>query len=430
MVESSLRSLWPGRILALIAVVLISINLRTAVSSFSPIVDEIQQDIPLDGIAIGALGTLVPVGFAIAGLFSPWLARRLGLDLSLLLASVAMLLAHTARTFATDFAVFFASSAVALIAAGVGNVLLPPVIKRYFPHHIGLITAIYVGMLAISAAIAAAVAAPLAAIAGWRASLAIWIAVAACAAVPWLLMFLRHCKERAATARGDALLGLHGAMLPLRAIEGRLARSKVTWALTLGHGISSLNSYTVFAWLPALLMEMAGQTAVHAGALLALYSLIGLPVAVVVPLLVSRIRRPSLLFYFATAAFAVGYLGLLIAPAAAPLLWVVAIGTGPMLFAIVQVLLNMRTRDHVVTARVSGFVQGIGYVFAALGPLTFGVLHELTGAWTVPLMFLLAASLAASISGYLLRKPIMVDDELAAQAVTAPDARKNSLDDA
>src|SRR5690606_9277908 len=108
--------------------------------------------------------------------------------------------------------------------------------------------------------------------------------------------------------------------LPLPAAGGRLARSKVTWALTLGHGISSLNSYTVFAWLPALLMEVAGQTAVQSGVLLAIYSLMGLPVAVVVPLLVSRIRRPSLLFYFATAAFTVGYLGLLIAPAAAPLL--------------------------------------------------------------------------------------------------------------
>src|SRR5690606_29191229 len=149
MVEGSLRSLWSGRILALIAVVLISVNLRTAVSSFSPIVGEIQEDIQLDGVAIGSLGTLVPICFAVAGLFSPWLARRLGLDLSLLITSVVMLLAHAARALATDFAMFFASSAVALFAAGVGNVLLPPVIKRYFPHHIGPITAVYVGMLAI-----------------------------------------------------------------------------------------------------------------------------------------------------------------------------------------------------------------------------------------------------------------------------------------
>ena len=96
-------------------------------------------------------------------------------------------------------------------------------------------------------------------------------------------------------------------------------------------------------------------------------------------------------------------------PESVPALWVVLIGIGPMLFAIVQVLFNLRTRDDdAVTVRVSGFVQGVGYVLGAAGPLTFGILHDSTGARTAPLVFLLAPSLA----GILLRQRGMVDDEL------------------
>jgi CP family cyanate transporter-like MFS transporter len=37
---------------------------------------------------------------------------------------------------------------------------------------------------------------------------------------------------------------------------------------------------------------------------------------------------------------------------------------------------------------LSGFVQSIGYLIAAVGPLTAGVLYDLTGAWDIPLVLL------------------------------------------
>ena len=89
-------------------------------------------------------------------------------------------------------------------------------------------------------------------------------------------------------------------------LSGRLAAAKVTWALTLAHGISSMHSYTKFAWLPALLLDTGGQTPVGFGVLLALYSLIGLPAAIAVPLIVSRSRRPIWLFHVATASLTLG----------------------------------------------------------------------------------------------------------------------------
>jgi CP family cyanate transporter-like MFS transporter len=40
--------------------------------------------------------------------------------------------------------------------------------------------------------------------------------------------------------------------------------------------------------------------------------------------------------------------------------------------------------------------QGVGYLVAAIGPLTLGVLHDATGGWTVPLA-LLAALMAPQL---------------------------------
>ena len=93
------------------------------------------------------------------------------MELSLLLAATAIVLAHSVRALAIDFPVIFAASAVALVASGVGNVLLPPIVKRYFPGHVPLITSLFVGMLAVSAGLPAAFAAPLAGLAGRRAGL-------------------------------------------------------------------------------------------------------------------------------------------------------------------------------------------------------------------------------------------------------------------
>ena len=60
---------------------------------------------------------------------------------------------------------------------------------------------------------------------------------------------------------------------------------------------------------------------------------------------------------------------------------------------------SVRTRTHAGSVALSGFTQGLGYTLGALGPLAVGVLHELTGGWTVPLLVLTATALAAAGAG-------------------------------
>ena len=160
------------------------------------------------------------------------------------------------------------------------------------------------------------------------------------------------------------------------------------WALVITFAVNSSVAYGMFAWLPTILIDTAGVDAATAGSLLALFSFMGLPVSLVVPLLVARLRRTTPFYVLAVASGLVGVAGLLFAPGAATVLWVVLIGLPPLMFPMVLVLFGLRTRSHETAVALSGFVQSLGYALAALVPLAIGVTHELTGGWAAGLIVL------------------------------------------
>jgi CP family cyanate transporter-like MFS transporter len=405
--------LWAGRTLALSGILLVALNLRTAVAAVSPITDQIAVDIPLTSVALGALGALPPIAFAASGLLAPVVARVLGLERGIALAAVAMVLGSAIRGFSDSYLVLLIGSVLALAGMGFGNILLPPAVKRYFPDRIGLVTTAYATLLAVSTAVPAVLSAPLADAAGWRVSLGIWAILALTSLVPWVLLLLQHRRARAASALKGEASDEAEIDTAEPALFRRMLRSRVAWAIGLSFAVSSLNAYALFAWLPAMLGDIAGVDRVTGGALLAVYGIAGLPAAIVVPLIAVRIRNVGLLVELGVACFVAGYLGLLLAPTFAPLLWVILAGLGPIIFPVCLVLINLRTRSHHTSTALSGVVQTIGYTVGALGPLLVGALHGSTGSWTAPLLFLLATTVIAAITGVMLARPRFVEDDLA-----------------
>ncbi|MDP9027544.1 MAG: MFS transporter, partial [Actinomycetota bacterium] len=175
---------WSGRILPLVGIVLVALSLRTAVAAISPILAQISREVPLSAAIISLLGAVPPVAFAVSGLLAPAISRRVGLDRSLLLAICAIVLGHLGRALAPSSGVLLGATVLTLFGVGVANVLLPPIVKRYFPDRIGSVSAIYITVISFGAAIPALVAVPVADSAGWRVSLGIWFLVAITAAVP------------------------------------------------------------------------------------------------------------------------------------------------------------------------------------------------------------------------------------------------------
>src|SRR5690606_19907541 len=249
-------------------------------------------------------------------------------------------LGHIVRAVEPDAVALTLGTVVTLLGVGVGNVLLPSIVRRYFPDRVGLLTSLYATIMSISTTVPALIAVPVSDAAGWRSSLAVWMLVSLIAAVPWVAMLLQrravsdpaHPEGPVAGVRGAGRLGT------------RMLRSPTAWAIAVIFGSSSLSAYACFAWLPRLLVDHAGASEATAGALLALYSFMAFPSSILVPVLAARFPRSAPLLALAGAVFfVVGYLGLLIAPAAAPAVWVGSAGLGPLLFPLALVLINLRS---------------------------------------------------------------------------------------
>src|SRR5699024_8677442 len=58
-------------------------------------------------------------------------------------------------------------------------------------------------------------------------------------------------------------------------------------------------------------------------------------------------------------------------------------------FGLVNTFFSLRTEHSQTSAKLSGMAQSVGYLFAAIGPLLFGILHDVTGQWIGSLSILL-----------------------------------------
>jgi len=374
-----------GALLLLAAgIVLIAANLRPAVTSIAALLPEIRLDLGLSSAAASLLTAAPVLCFGLLAPLAPRLADRLGMERTLGLA-LAVLAGGLLIRVGPSAGTLFAGTIVAGGAIAIANVLLPALIKRDFPSRAGAITGAYTTALQIAAAAAAGLSVPIAAtFGGWRSGAAFW----AIPALITLLLWLPQLRARTRPPEEAALMSLGG-----------LLRDPLAWQVTLYFGIQSLEFYAVVSWLPTIYGD-AGFAASDAALLLSLLTLIGAPAALVTPSLATRAHDQRLIALIVGLITATGLAGILLAPTSVPVLWVCLVGIGfGASFPLALTLLVLRTRTAVDAGRLSAMSQSIGYLIAATGPFALGTLHDLTGAWTVPLAFILSLLVPQTLLG-------------------------------
>ena len=387
-------------IVAVIGVILLAANTRSAVSGLSPIYDIVNHDVALGIDARAVLGSLPPIGFVIGGLLTPRLTRRIGLEWNLVTLVALIVIGHTVRAFATDWTFLAAGSAIALIGSGMGNVSLPPTVKRYFPNHIGAMSAAYITFVSLGSVVPPLIAVPLSESASWRITMVIWAAFAFTALIPWLVEIRRGNNS------GDPLGSVVGEKLAV-------TKSPTAWAIAISLCVSSATGYGMFAWLPDIAKDAAGMTELEGGLMLSVFAFAGTPMSLAMPLIAARIKNIGWLAALGGALILTGFSAMLIAPTAAPFLWVVIFGSGPLLFPMALVLINLRTESPSASLQLSSFAQFIAYSFAATVPPLMGLSRALTGSWDVALMGLALSGLGAAWAATVLARNNTVESELA-----------------
>ena len=381
------------------AIVLVAANLRPAVVGVAPVLPEIQRSAGLSATASGVLTALPVLCFGLLAPAAPRLARRFGIGRTLLGALVLICLGLAVRS-GGPTATLFAGTVLVGSAIAIGNVLLPGLIKRDFPHRTGSMTGIYSMAISAGGALAAGTTVPLARALdlGWRGALVLWGAFALVA----LLCWLPHVRwvDR---ARG---------MREVRV--GSLWRSPLAWQVTAFMGLQSLGFYAATAWLPAIFVDRGFDPAT-AGWLLAFASITGLTGSMAAPVLATRLRQQRAVAAGLTAVAALGLLGILLLPGAEIVsMAVLGVGQGAAL-GLSLTLMVLRSPDAAHAAQLSGMAQCVGYVGAAAGPFAVGALHDLTGSWTVPILLLLGVFVVQATMGALAGR-----DRLVAGGPSAP----------
>lgn len=392
--------------------VLLAVSLRPAVTSLGSMLSVVESDLGLTAWLASLLTTLPVLCFAAVGSLTHPLTHRFGLHRTALVALLAIV-AGTGIRAATDSAlVFTLSSTVGLAGMAVGNVSLPPLVKLHFPDRIPAVTAVYSCALLSGAAVPAGLTVPVADAAGtWRWGLGLWAITAAVAALPWLALLRHDVRE---PEEGS----------PLRSVltPRRLVRSPLAWAMAVFFGAQSAQAYAQFGWLPTI-YEDAGLSPTTAALMLTIALAIGVPAPLVLPAYTRRTSDHRGLVVGFAALTATGLGGLALAPGTLPWLWAACLGLGGAAFPWLLAMLGLRTRTSEGTAALSGFVQGIGYLLSAVGPLGTGLLHEATGSWTVPLLVLLALTVPMLLTGLRIARSGLLEDEVALQPAGRPPLR-------
>ncbi|MCW2919204.1 MAG: transporter [Actinomycetia bacterium] len=372
------------RLWSITLIVLVALNLRPAIAAVGPLLADIRADLDLSSATAGALTTLPVLCFGAFGLLAPALRRRFREEI-LLVASMVVLTAGLLVRTGPSPATLFCGTLVTGIAISVGNVTVPAVIKRDHPAHVTFVTAVYSTALTVGAAIASGVAVPIkdASGDGWRTPLGLLAVPALLAGLAWL------SRARRGTVRPPAVAGP----------PPRLWRDRLAWQVTAFMGLQSLLAYVIFGWLPTICQDR-GLSEADAGLVLAVSSFVQALGALAVPAVDRRLRDQRPLVAAVGALTVAGFAGIVWAPVG--LVWVSAfilgLGQGAG-FALALAFIGLRAGDAQVAARLSGMAQGIGYLIAATGPFAFGILHDLTGGWNVPVGVAIAIAVLEVIPG-------------------------------
>jgi len=375
-----------NKLLLIVGILFIAATLRVTFTGIAPLLDAIRAEYQLTTAQTGLLTTLPLLAFGLVSPLAAGVARRFGIERSLLLAMVIICLGIGLRSLPSAAWLYIGT---ALIGCGIalGNVLLPGLIKRDFSGHVARMTGAYSITMGAAAAAGSAMVVPLALAGfGWRGALLLLMVFPLLA----LLLWLPQARRQATTP-----------MTGSGAAHNRgIWRSALAWQVTLFLGINSLVYYVIVGWLPAILQSM-GYSEAQAGSLHGLLQLATAAPGLAIPLVLHRLKDQRGIAVLVALMCVVSTLGLWLLPGQAVILTLIfGFGSGATMI-LGLTFIGLRASSAHQAAALSGMAQTIGYLLAACGPPLIGKIHDAYGDWHIPLIIVALIAVVMALFGAL-----------------------------
>lgn len=365
-------------------VFLVALNLRPSITAVGPLLEQIGTDLSWGESVQGVLTSIPLIAFAAVSPLVTFIERRIGIDWSVLLALICIAFGDFVRSYCGNVGIWLGTVIFASSIA-VGNVLVPVIAKRDYASHVAMATGVYSGCITAGSATAGLVAVPLAQMLGdWRESLFFWSIPSLMVAALWLLRIVHNrnvMRSTQAVRKPERIGDVSEPADPRTSSNGmflRVLSRPMTWYVTLFMGLQSSAFYTMSNWMPRVSTSAGFDTSV-AGVHLFIFQGIGIFAGLLIPKLMNVHGSQVCAALTSSIPMLIAGFGMLLFPKAM-IVWSIIGGCAQGSALVVALaLIAMRGRNGAETVVLSGIAQSLGYLIAAMGPLTFGVIVQLTG---------------------------------------------------
>lgn len=352
-----------------LSVVLLGSIMRAPITALPMMLDPIADSLQTNPATLSVLTTIPLLMFMTISTLAAKTMNHLGIKRAMTLAITLVVIGAAFRTFANMPAML---AGTVLMGAGIAylNVFMPSFVVAFFPNKIGVYTSIYSLTIMIGVAVFNLITVPIMKAFGWQSVMYVILGLTVLALSVWLF------AKSHAEPKIDTKAKTKEPTAPKEKLH--LYGNPRAWALMLTFGTQSLINYTVVAWMPAL-MAHEGVADHNVGWIMAVYSLIGMPLSILVPNILVRLTRRKVEWMILVS----GIFGLISAymmfnhQTSDIWYWVVQLllmgyVTG-FFFLYVMTMFAQKTENHMQTAALAGMAQAGGYLLASTGPIAYGI---------------------------------------------------------
>lgn len=367
--------------LLLLAILLLSLNLRPAISAIGPLIQAISHTAQVRSVEISLLTSIPVLMMGLGAIYGGRIRHALGERGGIAIGGLVIAVACAARLWADTRAGLFASATLVGLGIAVIQALLPGFIKRNFGAKTSSVIALYSTGIVAGAAIGSGTASWLEDRFGWLSTLAAWALPAVAATLVWVLASSSAKSEAPGTVQGKA-----------RSVPfWRIGRC---WSLLLFFGIGTGAFMLAMAWISPFYIRL-GLPKGTAGLLLSVLTVVEAATALWLSAVIGRFPDRRGLLALSLLLVAAGFVMLIVSPLAAPYIAVSVLGAGiGILFPLSIIVAMDHLKDPTLAGNFTAFVQGGGFIIASLAPLTAGSLLDMFNDLSYIWLLMTAASLA------------------------------------